>query len=196
MNKDLHFPTPIYIFDHNDKSLNIELEKNIINWMNNDKGVQRSNVEGWHSPTDMQERSEYKKLVNDLFEAQYKIYDEEYLDSEPYLGNMWANVNPPGGYNNAHIHPNALWSGVYYVKTPKNCGKLKINDPRAAASMTRPRNKSGELPIRLWREVNYEPKAGRCIMFPAWLTHCVDVNRSNDIRISVSFNFMQKCMIV
>ena len=196
MNKDLHFPTPIYIFDHNDKSLNIELEKNIINWMNNDKGVQRSNVEGWHSPTDMQERSEYKKLVNDLFEAQYKIYDEEYLDSEPYLGNMWANVNPPGGYNNAHIHPNALWSGVYYVKTPKNCGKLKINDPRAAASMTRPRNKSGELPIRLWREVNYEPKAGRCIMFPAWLIHCVDVNRSNDIRISVSFNFMQKCMIV
>jgi uncharacterized protein (TIGR02466 family) len=196
MNKDLHFPTPIYIFDHNDKSLNMELEKNIINWMNNDKGVQRSNVEGWHSPTDMQERPEYKKLVNDLFEAQYKIYNEEYLDSEPYLGNMWANVNPPGGYNNAHIHPNALWSGVYYVKTPKNCGNLKINDPRAAASMTRPRNKSGELPIRLWREVNYEPKAGRCIMFPAWLTHCVDVNRSNDIRISVSFNFMQKCMVV
>tara|TARA_Y100001938_G_C8073170_1_gene424383 strand:- start:885 stop:1475 length:591 start_codon:yes stop_codon:yes gene_type:complete len=196
MAKDLHFPTPIYIFDHNDKSLNMELEKNIINWMNNDKGVQRSNVEGWHSPTDMQERPEYKKLVNDLFEAQYKIYNEEYLDSEPYLGNMWANVNPPGGYNNAHIHPNALWSGVYYVKTPKNCGNLKINDPRAAASMTRPRNKSGKLPIRLWREVNYEPKAGRCIMFPAWLTHCVDVNRSNDVRISVSFNFMQKCMVV
>tara|TARA_Y100000592_G_C5474429_1_gene321418 strand:+ start:2104 stop:2694 length:591 start_codon:yes stop_codon:yes gene_type:complete len=196
MAKDLHFPTPIYIFDHNDKSLNMELEKNIINWMNNDKGVQRSNVEGWHSPTDMQERPEYKKLVNDLFEAQYKIYNEEYLDSEPCLGNMWANVNPPGGYNNAHIHPNALWSGVYYVKTPKNCGNLKINDPRAAASMTRPRNKSGKLPIRLWREVNYEPKAGRCIMFPAWLTHCVDVNRSNDVRISVSFNFMQKCMVV
>ena len=196
MAKDLHFPTPIYIFDHNDKSLNMELEKNIINWMNNDKGVQRSNVEGWHSPTDMQERPEYKKLVNDLFEAQYKIYNEEYLDSEPYLGNMWANVNPPGGYNNAHIHPNALWSGVYYVKTPKNCGNLKINDPRAAASMTRPRNKSGKLPIRLWREVNYEPKAGRCIMFPAWLTHCVDVNRSNDVRISVSFNFMQKCMVL
>lgn len=196
MARDLHFATPIYMFDHNDQSLNIELEKNIINWMNQDKGVQRSNVEGWHSTTDMQERPEYKRLVNDLFEAQYQIYKEEYLDSEPYLGNMWANVNPPGGYNNAHIHPNALWSGVYYVKTPKNCGNLKFNDPRAAASMSRPRNKTGELPIRLWREVNYEPKAGRCIMFPSWLTHCVDINKSNDIRISVSFNFMQKCMVV
>jgi len=196
MSRDLHFPTPIYMFDHNDQSLNIELEKNIINWMNQDKGVQRSNVEGWHSSTDMHQRPEYKRLVDDLFEIQYQIYNEEYLGSEPYLGNMWANVNPPGGYNNAHIHPNALWSGVYYIKTPKNCGNLKINDPRAAASMSRPQHKSGELPIRLWREVNYEPKAGRCIMFPSWLTHCVDINKSNDIRISVSFNFMQKCLMV
>jgi hypothetical protein len=31
-------------------------------------------------------------------------------------------------------------------------------------------------------------------MFPAWLNHCVDPNQSNDIRISVVFNFMQKCM--
>ena len=88
---------------------------------------------------------------------------------------------------------------MYYIKTPENCGQLKINDPRAAASMSRPKHTSEELhklPIRLWREVNYEPKAGRCIMFPSWLTHCVDINRSNDIRISVSFNFVQKCFVV
>jgi hypothetical protein len=30
MIRELHFPTPIYIFDHNDPSLNIELEKNIM----------------------------------------------------------------------------------------------------------------------------------------------------------------------
>ena len=36
-----------------------------------------------------------------------------------FLGNMWANVNPPGGYNRAHIHPNCTWSGVYYVKHQK-----------------------------------------------------------------------------
>ena len=37
---------------------------------------------------------------------QDKIYEEEHLDSEPFLGNMWANVNPPGGYNRPHLHPN------------------------------------------------------------------------------------------
>ena len=61
-----------------------------------------------------------------LHEAQRTIYDQEYYESEPVLGNMWANINPPGGMNRAHQHPNSLWSGVYYVKAPKNSGNLKI----------------------------------------------------------------------
>ena len=78
----------------------------------------------------------------------------------------------------------------------KNCGHLKIDDPRSSAAMCRPSQKDGEKPARLFRETHYEPIAGRCIMFPSWLMHCVDPNESNDIRISVSFNFLQKCMIV
>ena len=31
-------------------------------------------------------------------------------------------------------------------------------------------------------------------MFPSWLNHCVDPNQSDDIRISVSFNFLQAGM--
>ena len=52
--------------------------------------------------------------------------------------------------------------------------------------------KEGKTPSRLWRETHYEPKAGRLIMFPSWVMHCVDPNQSDDIRISVSFNFLQK----
>jgi len=70
------------------------------------------------------------------------------LDSEPVLGNMWANINPPGGMNRAHQHPNSLWSGVYYVKAPQNSGQLKIEDPRSVAAMSRPRQKPGKLPER------------------------------------------------
>ena len=123
-------------------------------------------------------------------------YDQEHLDSEPVLGNMWANINPPGGMNRAHQHPNSLWSGVYYIKAPKNSGDLKIDDPRSSAAMVRPNQKKGPVPPRLFRETHYEPVAGRCIMFPSWLMHCVDPNESNDIRISVSFNFLQKGMFV
>ena len=196
MHRDLHFPTPIYIADIKHPTLNQELERNIIAWSNEDKGITRTNVQGWHSPTNMAELPEYKKLVSMLYACQKTIYDQVHLDSEPVLGNMWANINPPGGMNRAHQHPNSLWSGVYYIKAPKNSGDLKIDDPRSAAAMVRPNKKKGPVPARLFRETHYEPIAGRCIMFPSWLMHCVDPNKSNDIRISVSFNFLQKGMFV
>ena len=196
MYRDLHFPTPIYIADIEHPTLNQELERDIVEWSNRDKGVIRTNVQGWHSTTNMHELSQFKKLVDMLYACQKTIYEQEYLDSEPYLGNMWANINPPGGMNRAHQHPNSLWSGVYYVKAPKNSGQLKIDDPRSSAAMVRPNQKKGPIPPRLHRETHYDPIAGRCIMFPSWLMHCVDPNQSNDIRISVSFNFMQKCMVV
>jgi uncharacterized protein (TIGR02466 family) len=144
----------------------------------------------------MAELPQFKKLVDMLYACQKTIYEQEHLDSEPVLGNMWANINPPGGMNRAHQHPNSLWSGVYYIKAPKNSGHLKIDDPRASAAMSRPKQKEGPVPPRLFRETHYEPIAGRCIMFPSWLMHCVDPNQSNDIRISVSFNFLQKGMFV
>jgi len=194
--RELHFPTPIYIKDTNNLSLNKRLERDIITWSNKDAGVQRTNMNGWHSTTDMHTKPEYKELVDILFTMQNEIYKEEMLDSEPYLGNMWANINPPGGYNRPHMHPNSLWSGVYYVKTSKNCGHLKIEDPRSVSLMSRPNHIKGELPSRLWREVHYEPVTGRIIMFPAWLNHCVEPNMSNEIRISVSFNFLQRSFVV
>ena len=71
---------------------------------------------------------------------------------------------------------------------------LRIDDPRSVAAMSRPRMKKGAPPSRLWREHSYEPIPGKLIMFPSWLVHSVDSNESNDIRISISFNFLQKCM--
>ena len=196
MHRDLLFPTPVYIADIKHPTLNQELERDIVAWSKQDKGIVRTNVQGWHSTTNMHERPEFKKLVNMLYDCQKTVYEQEYYESEPVLGNMWANINPPGGMNRAHQHPNSLWSGVYWIKTPKNCGQLKIDDPRSVACMTRPRQKDTKKPDRLWRETHYEPIAGRCIMFPSWLMHCVDPNESNDIRISVSFNFLQKGMFV
>ena len=194
MNRELFFPTPIYIKDVGSPAFNQKLEQDIIAWSNRDKGIKRTNVNGWHSTSDMADYPEYKELVNILFQAQRDIYKEEHLDSEPFLGNMWANINPPGGYNRPHMHPNSLWSGVYYIKTPKNCGHLKVEDPKSVDLMYMPRRKDGPLESYLWREVHFEPIAGRLIMFPSWLNHCVDPNQSDDIRISVSFNFLQAGM--
>ena len=93
-------------------------------------------------------------------------------------------------YNNSHIHPNSLFSGVYYVKGQPNSGRLSLMDPRPGAQQCMPTRKKGKLPRELWRETYYDPIPGRLIMFPAWMWHKVEPNKSNDIRISVSFNFI------
>ena len=144
----------------------------------------------------MNEKKEFQPLTKELFAMAEECNKDYGVQPKLGLGNMWANVSPTYSYNKTHTHPNSLWSGVYYIKAPKNSGHLKIDDPRSVACMVRPNQKKGPVPPRLFRETHYEPIAGRCIMFPSWLMHCVDPNNSNDIRISVSFNFLQKGMFV
>ena len=190
MIKEGFFPTLIYADDF--KLNTNDLAQNIINWAKEDKGLTKTNVNGWHSTTDMQNKSEYKPLVDELFKMVHKVFEEECLDKQPVLGNMWANINPSGGYNKPHVHPNSLFSGVYYVKTPPNCGRLICQDPRPGIQTVMPTRKSVEIPKYLWRDVHLQPQENRVVIFPAWLWHSVEPNQSKDIRISVSFNFIQR----
>ena len=193
MNTEYHFPTPIYIKDlPNAAKINPYLEEKIIQWSKQNRGISRTNAGGWHSKTDMNKKQEYNVLTKELFDMQFEIYKKELLDFKPVLGNMWANINHPGCFNRPHLHPNSLFSGVYWIKTPPNSGNLMLYDPRPGTHTTLPNRKEGKLPPQLWREVHYEPVAGRIIMFPAWLWHEVKPNESNDTRISVSFNFLQR----
>ena len=188
-----HFPTIIYIKDiPNALQLNQYLEQKIIQWSQQDKGEQKTNAGGWHSKTDMNKKEEYNPLTKELFNMQDEIYQKEPLSLKPVLGNMWANINYPGNFNRPHLHPNSLFSGVYFIKTPQKSGNFMIYEPRPGVQYTMPNRKEVKLPPELWREVQYEPVAGRCIMFPSWLWHEVKPNQSNDIRISVSFNFLQR----
>ena len=188
-----HFPTIIYIKDlPNAFQLNQYLEQKIIRWSQQNKGVAKTNAGGWHSETDMNKKEEYNPLTKELFNMQDEIYQKEHLSLKPVLGNMWANINYPGNFNRPHLHPNSLFSGVYFIKTPQKSGNFMIYEPRPGVQYTMPNRKEVKLPPELWREVQYEPVAGRCIMFPSWLWHEVKPNQSNDIRISVSFNFLQR----
>jgi len=184
------FPTFLYAKDLN---LDIKLfEKEILEWSKRDKGLKKTNVKGWHSQTNMQTMPVFKPLIDELYKMQQEIYKEEMLDKEPTLGNMWANINYKDGFNRPHVHANSFFSGAYYIKVPKNSGQIKFNDPRGGPKYVFPARKKGiELPNHLWTEVHVEPIENRVLMFPAWLEHCVDPNESDDIRISISFNFTQ-----
>ena len=182
---------PTFVYGKDVQLDNNKLAQDIINWSKQDKGVFKTNHKGWHSTTDMHKKPEYSPLVTELFRMQKEIYDHEHIDRNAFLGNMWANINPPGGLNNPHLHPNSLFSGVYYVKSQPKSGRLKIYDPRSSSQMVMPIRKPGNPGRDMWRDATLDPVIGRIIMFPSWLWHSVEENQSDDIRISVSFNFIQ-----
>ncbi|MDF1735748.1 MAG: TIGR02466 family protein, partial [Minwuia sp.] len=166
------------------------------------KGIQRSNAPrsgAWHSTPDMQDRPEFAGLAVMIVQAATALFaDMGYRrDRPPKIDTMWANVTAPGGFNRAHIHPNVLWSGVYYVQAPPDAGRIIFSDPRMQALMMGA-EKDPAAPDHqdYWSEVNFAPTEGRILLFPAWLMHATEPNRSNlsgaaGERISVSFNLRQ-----
>ena len=61
MIKEEFFPTIIYGFDV--KLDNDKLAQDILEWSKHDKGVHKTNVQGWHSQTDMQTKPKYKHNI-------------------------------------------------------------------------------------------------------------------------------------
>jgi uncharacterized protein (TIGR02466 family) len=102
----------------------------------------------------------------------------------------WANINPPGGRNSSHTHPNNFLSGVYYVATPASEGRIVFEDPRPQAYVMMP--PVAEFTRHNGNNIVFDVKPGRLVLFPAWLTHSVPVNGSQHERVSIAFNLMFK----
>lgn len=204
MSRDLFFPTPIYFTDlAGAASLNAHLKALIYAWRERDPGgdfrTNEPQLGGWHSPTDMQLRREFDPLTRETFELMHGVYTSLGYDPayEPACDSMWANVNPRHAANRHHTHPHSLWSGVYYVQTPPDCGLLYFTDPRAQALVMPPYYDQQRRSALTWNEVHYQPIEGRLVVFPAWLAHAVQPNLTREEgpagdRISVSFNFHQR----
>lgn len=125
-------------------------------------------------------------LIVDSSEAALDFLQIEYDNFQ--ITGCWANINPTGGINTPHTHPNNYLSGVYYVQTEEGADSIFFSDPRPQASVVMPTVK--EESIYTGNEVIIDARDGRLIMFPAWMSHGVPVNRSNRDRISVAFNIM------
>jgi uncharacterized protein (TIGR02466 family) len=104
------------------------------------------------------------------------------------VDSLWINVLEPGGHHAAHIHPQSVISGTWYVDVPPGSSAIRFEDPRLPLMMAAPPRRE-----RASREarthVAVEPKPGTLLLWESWLRHEVPVNRSERPRISVSFNY-------
>jgi uncharacterized protein (TIGR02466 family) len=100
----------------------------------------------------------------------------------------WANINAPGAVHRMHAHPNNFLSGVYYAQVQDGADTINFHDPRAQVAIIRP--PVTELTAYNTDQVAVTVGVGTLLVFPAWLPHSVDANRSERTRISIHFNAM------
>jgi uncharacterized protein (TIGR02466 family) len=106
------------------------------------------------------------------------------------IQNIWLNINPPGAYNELHHHLGSVLSGVYYVEAKPEQGNIQFERTDGAEY---------HIPEKIEQETyytctraTYAAKTGALYIFPSWLKHSVQGNRSNADRISISFNYGEK----
>ena len=174
-----YFPTNLWSVDStldNDK-LSHKIEE-FVSKTESENGIITSNEGGYqgHEFKDQEFYDEVAKFI--------PVLDKN--DFQSFRIYSWVNVNKKGNSNRRHSHftSDTLISGVYYVKVPKDSGRIRFYDPR------------GELIHKAldWRYYNgyeyhyIEPKEGQMIFFPCWLEHDVEPNKTDDERISIAFN--------
>jgi uncharacterized protein (TIGR02466 family) len=104
------------------------------------------------------------------------------------MTDCWVNIMPRGVVHGLHLHPHATISGTYYVRTPKACAALKLEDPRLDRYMAAPpRLANARIANRPW--VTIPAESGQLVLFESWLRHEVPSNQSASERISISFNY-------
>lgn len=190
------FATPVVNYLWADAGdLNAELQARILQLEKQQPGVVKSNVGGWHSGLDFldAEAGCVRRLRQRLVQAvtalgRQTLRPEAAASATQFRLEGWANVLRRGQYNSLHCHPNAFWSGVYYVNGNDAVdgqpfsGRLELIDPRPGASLCYAEN------TQLYGRFLLNPAAGQMLIFPAWLQHQVHPYCGDDVRISIAFN--------
>ncbi|QYJ02059.1 hypothetical protein KUV46_06630 [Thalassovita mediterranea] len=104
------------------------------------------------------------------------------------LDALWINILGEGGHHSGHIHPGSILSGTLYIAVPEGAGAIRFEDPRLANMMAAPplRDDVAEDQSRF---VYIDPQPGTLLMWESWLRHEVMASRTEEARISISFNF-------
>jgi len=154
------------------------------------RGVGKSNSNGWQSADVLQQLEAFKASNLRIIQICQRIGQSQHFQPNlVYRHQAWVNISPPGASNKLHYHANCHFSGVYYIslKAPE-CGSIYFRDPRVASRMLS--YPVAQLTDFITGEILLPPEEGRIYVFPGWLEHGVEVNQSDQDRVSISFNVL------
>ena len=188
---NLFFSTPVWTcIVPNFQNINDSILEYIYELKSKDsEGLKRSNFKGWHSNNFDLNEPKPKEFVNSIQTPLKELFNDMEWDlfkQKVKITSMWSIINTKEAFNGRHIHGNNHISAAYYVKAPEKCGNIVFYDPRSAPVFNHPIIKK---PNKLNSDSHsIKPKEGLLVLFPSYLHHSVDFNKSNDERVVISFN--------
>ena len=167
------------------------------------KGKFHSNKGGWQSNDflNINSSDEFIKL-----KEQINYYLQEYhervfcqmgvefvTDTFMYLQNIWANINEKYCYNEWHNHAYSFLSGVFYIKhnTLKENGSFMWKNPANLSNLWPlyyPMDLIKQSNMAIAPNWTVDPMPNLLLIFPSWVEHKVEINLSDNPRISMSFD--------
>jgi uncharacterized protein (TIGR02466 family) len=148
-----------------------------------------SNRGGWQSENLDFERNKKLKPIQNLLEERVKLFSNSIGGNLTFkLDNSWVNINGKGCYNIPHVHPACSFSGTLYIQVPEDSGDIRFYNDFVPIK---------HYPVNLDKSPNfhttvtYKPKEKMIIYFPPWIVHEVLESKSEEQRISISFNLRQ-----
>tara|TARA_B100001989_G_C24371069_1_gene379390 strand:- start:24 stop:644 length:621 start_codon:yes stop_codon:yes gene_type:complete len=183
------FPIPIHYFDVNEFS---KIQNQLIDYCYNLRekdpvGNIISNRGGWQShPFKIENHNDI--LHNFLIESLTNFPNIK--KDVKFSVTAWININGNGDFNITHCHPTSTLSSVLWIKCPDNCGDIEFVSPYQYSAFEEVDSYIDDFKKNnlLDHNVYINSKEGKMIVFPSHLHHFVNPNKSQEDRISVSFN--------
>jgi len=180
------FSKPIYLnnIDYEISKIYPELEK--IKWecINIDSNEQFSSASLDKKILDKKPYEEIRKHI----EEHFKNYVSNILewDQEFKITTSWLTKTLYDQRANYHNHNNCMYSGVLYLKTPKERAKITFVNHETKRFSLIPKKENMLNNLEFF--INTLP--GDIVIFPSEVFHKININKSHEERISLAFNFI------
>lgn len=128
--------------------------------------------------------SELKQTILNVAKENASMYFPDFFKFNPILTRGWVNRQNPGQSLALHDHGGTLLACAYYIKSPEGCGDLLMVDPRGGVNWEW--LQEGTVSGIKYKRI--KPREGMLVLFPAYVLHMVEINKSQQTRISLATN--------
>lgn len=138
----------------------------------------------------LQDRIDISELVNFVKSTVEEYWKElNYVEANIKIYHSWANVYPPGSYIDNHNHSPSPLTASFYLKKPQESGNIIFENPISTLLRYQPYKGLSDKDnyASAFDEV-IEINEGDLVIFPGWIMHKTQPNRSAENRIILGFD--------